>query len=260
MFLIDTHTHIYLPEFDADRLQLLDRAVTAGISMLLMPAIDSTTHEIMLQVEKEFKVCKSMIGLHPCSVKNNFAEELNIIDIWLQKRKFIAVGEIGLDLHWDKTFLEQQHKVFHKQIEWALQYDLPVVIHSRNATSECIRVVQQYNSLRGVFHCFSGTKEQAEQIIDLGFYLGMGGVSTFKNAGLDKVIEQIGLSNVLLETDAPYLSPVPFRGKRNQPEYLVLIAERLSLLSGIVLGEVADITTTNARKLFKITEKLSGGL
>lgn len=252
MLLIDTHTHIYLPEFNEDRVQLIERSVEDGISTFLMPAIDSTTHESMLLVEEEFQPCIAMMGLHPCSVKNDYLPELEIVESWLQKRNFIAVGEIGLDMYWDKTFLVQQHEAFHTQIEWALKYDLPAVIHSRDATAECIKVVQQYTNLRGVFHCFSGTIDQAREIIDLGFYLGIGGVVTFKNGGLDKVIEQIGIANVVLETDAPYLAPVPFRGKRNKPEYLMHIARKISTVSGKELSEVSDITSANARKLFNL--------
>jgi len=252
MLLIDTHIHIYLPEFNEDRVQLIENSVVAGISTFFMPAIDSTTHEIMLQVEDEFQPCIAMMGLHPCSVKNDYLQELETVKTWLQKRKFIAVGETGLDLYWDKTFLVQQYEAFHAQIEWALNYDLPVVIHSRDATAECIKVVQQYKNLRGVFHCFSGTIDQAKEIIDLGFYLGIGGVVTFKNGGLDKVIEQLGIANVVMETDAPYLAPVPFRGKRNHPEYLMHIARKISTVSGKDLREVVDITSANARKLFNL--------
>ena len=213
MTLIDTHSHIYSTEFANDRSLMLERAEKEGIGKILLPAVDSESHELMLQVEKENSgKCFSMMGVHPCSIKENYQAELKIASEYFDQRKFIAVGEIGLDFYWDKTFTEQQYLAFHEQIEWALHFDIPIVIHSRNATDECIKVVTEHQKgkLQGVFHCFSGTTEQAQQIIDLGFYLGIGGVLTFKNSGLDKVMESIGLENVVLETDAPYLAPVPF--------------------------------------------------
>ena len=220
-----------------------------------MPAIDSSTHDKMLAIEVEFPICVSMMGLHPCSVKENFQEEIKIIKEHLSKRKFIAVGEIGLDFYWDLSFQEQQYEAFRSQIKLALQYHLPVVIHSRNAIDECIEVVREYPGLRGVFHCFSGNEVQAEKILELDFLLGIGGVVTFKNAGLDKVIERVGIANVILETDAPYLSPVPFRGKRNEPAYTKLVAEKLATITGKSLNEIAELTTANANKLFKQVEQ-----
>jgi TatD DNase family protein len=255
MNIIDTHSHIYLPEFDTDRVAMLERAATLGVNTILMPAIDSSTHVQMLALEEGFgNSCNSMMGLHPCSVKENYADELEIVESYFEKREFIAVGEIGLDFYWDKTFAENQYKAFHQQIEIALKYDVPVVIHSRNSTDECIEVVSQYatKKLRGVFHCFSGNIAQAEKITDLGFYLGIGGVVTFKNAGLDKVIEAISLDKIILETDAPYLAPVPFRGKRNEPAYLEYVVNKISLIKNCIEAEVALITTTNAKKLFAL--------
>lgn len=250
--LIDTHAHIYLPEFDKDRRELIVNAAEEGVTAIYMPAIDITTHEPMLQTEIQYPICKSMMGLHPCSVKEDFEKELLVVGHYLLQRKFIAVGETGLDLYWDKTFVKQQYEAFHKQIELSLRFDLPIVIHSRNATDECIEVVQQYPEARGVFHCFSGTSEQAQKIMDLNFKLGIGGVVTFKNAGLDKVIQAIGLSHVILETDAPYLAPVPFRGKRNEPAYIKLMAEKIAALLNTSVDEVAKLTTQNAEKLFCI--------
>jgi TatD DNase family protein len=255
MNIIDTHSHIYLPEFDADREKMLDRAAALGVSKILMPAIDSSTHMQMLALEKSFSSsCSSMMGLHPCSVKENYADELAVVESYFDMRKFIAVGEIGLDFYWDKTFIENQYKAFHLQIELAIKYNVPIVIHSRNSTDECIEVVSQYakRQLRGVFHCFSGNIAQAEKIIDVGFYLGIGGVVTFKNAGLDKVIEVISLDKVMLETDAPYLAPVPFRGKRNEPVYLEYVINKISALKNYTVEDVALITTTNAKKLFAL--------
>jgi TatD DNase family protein len=252
-YLIDTHAHIYLPEFE-DRKAIMTAAKTAGVKEVYLPAIDSSTHEMMLEVEAEFAGCKSMMGLHPCSVKDNFSEEINIIKDYLAKRQFIAVGEIGLDFYWDKTFTNQQYKAFHQQIELALEYNLPIVIHSRNATDECIDVVEQYPGLRGVFHCFSGNEEQAKKLMALNFLLGIGGVVTFKNSGLDKVIANIGLSSVILETDAPYLAPVPYRGKRNEPAYTRLVAEKIASILNLSLEEVALTTTQNAEKLFSLRQ------
>ncbi len=250
---IDTHSHIYLPEFDKDRTEMLQKAEKEGVSSIFMPAIDSATHEQMLQIELDFSGrCFSMMGLHPCSVKENFEEELRIAAAYLEKRKFIAVGEIGLDFYWDRAFSAQQYKAFHQQTEWALQYNIPIVIHSRNATDECIEVVAEHQKgkLKGVFHCFSGDAIQAQKVIDLGFYLGIGGVVTFKNSGLDKVMETVDMKNILLETDAPYLAPIPFRGKRNEPAYLKYVVEKLAAIKNISVEEVAAITTANAEKLF----------
>ena len=252
MYFIDTHTHIYLPEFDNDRDAMMRRAKEANIEIIIMPAIDSTTHDAMLTVESTYENCYSMIGLHPCSVNGDYEKELGIINKHLERRKFIAIGEIGLDFYWDKTFTGQQYEAFHKQIEIALQQHLPIVIHSRNAIDECIEVVREHNGVKGVFHCFSGDEEQARKIIELDFMLGIGGVVTFKNSGLDKVIGEIGLSNVILETDAPYLAPVPHRGKSNEPSYIKLIAEKLSTLCNCSIEKIAELTTENAKKLFKL--------
>lgn len=180
MYFIDTHTHIYLPEFDYDRDAAMQRAIEADVKITMLPAIDSSTHGSMITVEATYENCYAMIGLHPCSVNQDYEKELGIIDMYLKQRKFIAIGEIGLDFYWDKTFTEQQYQAFHKQIELALQYDLPIVIHSRNAVDECIAVVKEHPGITGVFHCFSGNEDQAKKIIDLGFLLGIGGVVTFK--------------------------------------------------------------------------------
>ncbi len=252
MYIIDTHAHIYLPEFDADRADCVTRAKEAGVETILMPAIDSSTHEIMLKTEEQYASCTAMMGLHPCSVKETYKQELEVIELHMQKRKFIAIGEIGLDFYWDKTFIEQQYEAFHWQINLALKYELPIVIHSRNAMDECISVVQQYPELTGVFHCFSGNYEQAAKILQTNFMLGIGGVVSFKNAGLDKVIERTGTERVVLETDAPYLAPVPYRGKRNEPAYARLVAEKLAQISGLSFEQVAELTTQNSKRLFKL--------
>ena len=253
MNLIDTHAHIYSDEFQNDKTVTIEKAKAAGVSKIIMPAIDSATHENMLRLEEEYAgTCISMMGLHPCSVKENYEEELRIAEEYLVKQKFIAVGEIGLDFYWDLSFKNQQYAAFHQQVEWALQYDIPISIHSRNATDECIKVVQEHQQgkLRGVFHCFSGTLQQAGQLIELGFYLGIGGVLTFKNAGLDKIVNEIDLVNIILETDAPYLAPVPFRGKRNECSYIPYIAQKLADIKEMPVDTIAAITTANAEKLF----------
>ena len=222
---------------------------------MFLPAIDSSTHPKQLEVEAEFPDrCISMMGLHPCSAKENVEEELLIVRRYLEQRPFVAVGEIGLDLYWDKTHLDQQYLAFERQVEWALEFDLPIVIHSRESMDRCIEVVKKFQNgkLRGVFHCFSGSIESARRIIDLGFYLGIGGVVTYKNAGLPAVLAEIALDHLLLETDAPYLTPVPHRGKRNEPSYLKIIAEKIAEAKFCSVKEVAEKTTANTRNLFRI--------
>ncbi len=253
MQLIDTHSHIYLPEFAADRIAIMERAEKEGVAKIIQPAIDSSTHDAMLETEKAFPaICASMMGLHPCSVKVDFKAELKIARDHLGQRKFVAVGETGLDFYWDKTFTEQQYEAFREQIGWALHYDIPIVIHSRNSIDECIAVVKenQNGKLKGVFHCFSGDLLQAQKVIELGFNLGIGGVLTFKNSGLDKVMEHASLDHVVLETDAPYLAPVPFRGKRNEPAYLKYVVEKLAGIKNIPKEDIAGITSSNAERLF----------
>jgi TatD DNase family protein len=254
MKLIDSHAHIYLTEFEADRAEMMERAKKSGIDTILMPAIDSSTHNAMMEMEKAWPGCHSMIGLHPCSVNQDFEKEIDVIEGLLKQRSFIAIGEIGLDFYWDKTFTEQQYLAFHKQLELAVRYALPVSIHSRNATRECIDVVKQHPGITGVFHCFSGTIEEANEIIGLGFYLGIGGVVTFKNSGLDKVVAAVGIDHVILETDAPYLAPVPFRGKRNEPWYLKYVVEKMAGVTGIGPEQVAETTNRNTERLFGLAE------
>jgi TatD DNase family protein len=255
MKLIDTHTHLYLSDFTADIDEVIKRAGNEGVENFYLPAIDSSETENLLALEKKYPdKCFAMMGLHPCSVKENYKEELNIVYNWLQKRKFAAIGEIGLDFYWDKTFTEQQYKSFQQQIEWAIQFNLPVVIHTREAMQETIDVVNDYTSknLRGIFHCFSGTLQNALDIIETKFYLGIGGVITYKNSGLAEVIKEIDLKHIVLETDAPYLTPVPFRGKRNESSYLKYIVQKIAEIKNISLQEVAEITTQNAGDIFSI--------
>ena len=253
--IIDTHSHIYLEEFDNDIDEVIQRAQNAGVGKILLPAIDQDHHQRVLNLSAKYpQVCLPMMGLHPCSVKEDYLTELEAVKNFLQKEEFIAVGEIGLDFYWDTSYREQQYDAFRKQIEWAKERNLPVVIHSRNAIDECIEVIKemQDGGLKGVFHCFSGTKEQAERIIETGFYLGIGGVLTFKKSGLDAVMADISLDYIVLETDAPYLAPVPFRGKRNESSYLVHIVAKLATLKQLSGVEIEKITTNNAIKLFTL--------
>ena len=252
--LVDTHTHIYLDQFDEDRAEMMQRAKENGVEKFYLPNIDSTSIEAMLKLEKENpETCFAMMGLHPCSVKENYKEELAIVKEWLDKRSFCAIGEIGIDLHWDASTLEIQIEAFRTQINWAKKLDLPIVIHSRKSTQEVLEVLraEKDEKLRGIFHCFGGSAEEAQQIIDLGFYLGIGGVLTFKKSGLDKTMEEVSLENVVLETDAPYLAPTPYRGKRNESSYVKLVAEKLADVKGISLEEVTKITTRNAALIFE---------
>ena len=250
---VDTHTHLYAEEFNGDRKEMIEKAITAGVSKFYLPNIDSTSIEGMLQLEKDFPgVCMPMMGLHPCSVNARVEEELKIVEDWLQKRKFSAIGEIGIDLYWDKTFFEQQKMAFRKQIDWVLQYHYPIVIHCRDAFDEIYEVLASYKTLpKGIFHCFSGNLEQAEKVISLKtFKLGIGGVVTFKNSGLDKVVEQLDLKHIVLETDSPYLAPVPYRGKRNESAYLINVAEKVCGLKNVSMKQLAEITTKNASEIF----------
>ena len=253
MQLIDTHTHLYVKQFKNDYKETIERAIDKGVNKFYLPAIDSETHEDMLALEAAYPgQCLAMMGLHPCSVKANYEEELKVVENWLKKRHFCAIGEIGIDLHWDTTFFEQQKTVFKRQINWAKLLDIPIVIHSRKSTWEVIEILREEKSdkLRGIFHCFGGTVEEAQAIIDCGFHLGIGGVLTFKKAGLDKTIEAVDLEHIVLETDSPYLAPSPFRGKRNESAYLHIIAEKLATLKKVDLMEIAQVTSENAKKIF----------
>ncbi len=251
--LIDTHCHLYVEDFTEDRQKVMERAADENVAGFYLPAIDSNIIDAMLQMEKDFPgKCFAMMGLHPCSVKENYEAELLIAEQWLARRKFAAVGETGLDFYWDKTFVLQQYDSFKRQISWAKQYKIPVVIHSRESTQECIDVIKEMHdeNLSGVFHCFGGSYEQALQITELGFYMGIGGVITYKNSGLAAVIEKLPLGNIVLETDAPYLTPVPFRGKRNESAYLKYIVQKIADTKNISVEEVAAVTSLNAKKLF----------
>lgn len=258
MRLIDTHNHLYADAFDSDRMDVLQKAIDEGVEQILLPNIDLESIAGMLDLkETNPGVCMPMMGLHPCSVKEDYQTVLADMKRKLDEFPFIAVGEIGIDLYWDKTFQQEQVEAFKTQIHWAKEKGLPIAIHCREAFDEIIAVLDEENDdrLRGVFHCFSGSLEQANQVLAYGgFKLGIGGVLTFKNAGLDQVIEQVDLEHLILETDAPYLAPAPFRGKRNEPAYLLRVAEKLAEIKQVPLTKVAEITTQNAEELFKIKE------
>ena len=254
MILTDTHTHLYEAEFDTDRKEMISRANAEGVKKMYLPGIDSTAIESMLRMEIEYPgQCHAMMGLHPCYVKENYKEELKIVEAWLAKRTFCAVGEIGLDFYWDTSFKEQQYEAFHTQIEWALHYKRPIVIHTRNAMQETIDVVKSYagKGLYGIFHCFGGTMAEANDIVGAGFYLGIGGVVTYKKSGLAEVLASVALKHIVLETDAPYLAPVPFRGKRNESSYLKYVVDKLVEVYGVSAAEIAAITSANAEQIFK---------
>ncbi|MGE7777398.1 TatD family hydrolase [Chitinophaga sp. NPDC101104] len=252
---IDTHAHLYSDNFDSDRPEMVQRAIRQGVGTMLLPNIDEDSIGVMLALEAAFpEHCLPMMGLHPVYVKENVEEQLAIVRKWLETRKFWGVGEIGLDFYWDKSLQEQQYHAFRSQIRMALEFGLPIAIHSREATRACIDVVKELHDgrLTGVFHCFSGTLEEAEEIIGLGFYLGIGGVVTFKKSGLDAIVAQIPLEHIVLETDAPYLAPVPYRGKRNESSYIPLIAQTVADVKNLKIEDVASITTANAQQLFKM--------
>ena len=251
--MIDTHCHLYTKEFDDDIDLVIERALNEGITKFYLPAIDAGCTKRMDDLENKFpSYCFAMAGLHPCSVKENYKEELLHVQKLLEQRKFKGIGETGLDFYWDKTFVNEQYIALEIQIELALQYNLPLILHTRNATQETIDVVKKYEGkgLKGIFHCFGGTLYEADQITGMNFFLGIGGVITYKNAGLAEVLEHIDIKHIVMETDAPYLSPVPMRGKRNESSYLKFIVEKLALVKGISVEEAKQISTVNAEKIF----------
>jgi len=255
MVLTDTHTHFYYETDPVKRDAMMERCFQNNIKRLFLPNVDSASILLVFDLVHAYPdVCYPMLGLHPCDVKDNFEEELANIEDAIAGNKIYAIGEIGIDLYWDKTTLDKQVEAFHTQIAWAKKLDLPIVIHCRNAFDEVYKVLLEENDekLRGIFHCFSGTVEQARQVIELGFYLGIGGVVTYKNSGLDKVVEQIDLKNIVLETDSPYLTPVPFRGKPNESSYLIHVAQKVADLHQTDVAAVADITTANSKIIFGV--------
>lgn len=251
----DTHTHLYVQEFDADRTEVIARAQAAGVSQFVLPAIDSQTTEAMHQLKRDYpNRVHLMMGLHPTHVGSNVEKELAHVKEQLQTHSFVAVGEIGIDLYWDTSTLKQQQMAFQTQIRWAKEKDLPIVIHCRNAFDEIFEILEQEksSSLRGIFHCFTGNLEQAHRAISYGMKLGIGGVVTFKNGKIDQFLNQIDLKHIVLETDAPYLAPVPYRGKRNESAYLLNVADRVAELYGKNLDEVSKITTHNSKSIFGV--------
>ena len=254
MSLIDTHSHLYSSEFDSDRDEMIQNAISKGVSKLFIPSIDASYTQKMYNLEKQYpENVFLMMGLHPCYVKENYLEELQHVETELAKRKFSAIGEIGIDLYWDKTTLDIQKKAFQYQIQLAKKYKLPINIHGRDAFDEIFEVLELEKSddLFGIFHCFSGDYEQALKAISYNMKLGIGGVVTFKNGKIDQFLHQIAIENIVLETDSPYLAPAPFRGKRNESAYVTLVAEKLSGIYNLPVEEVARITTNNALSVFK---------
>jgi TatD DNase family protein len=255
MTFIDTHAHLYAEEFDSDRTEMLKRSIQNGVSKILLPNIDSSSIEGLLSLQKEFpENCFPMMGLHPCSVNAGYKAELEIVrQSLLSNSGFIAVGEIGMDLYWDKTFQKEQEDAFILQCEWAIELNLPIAIHTRNAHSETVKCLHELKEIpRGVFHCFGGTIAEANEIIELGFKLGIGGIVTYKNSKLPEVLRSIAIEHIIMETDSPYLPPVPYRGKRNESSYIPLIADKLAEIYELNTVEIAKLTTANAESLFKL--------
>lgn len=253
MQFIDTHTHLYSPEFETDTEDMIQRAIDAGVERFYLPAIDSSYTHAMVQTKHLFPDrVFLMAGLHPTSVKDDFERELRHVEEFMAEHEFAGIGESGLDYYWDKTFVQEQKKSLHRHCEWAISKNKPLILHTRDSIDDTMAIIRSYEGagLRGIFHCFSGNKRQAEEITGLGFYLGIGGVLTFKNSGLDEVIKDISLDHLVLETDSPYLAPAPYRGKRNESSYLPLIAEKLALIKHESIDEVARVTTENANRIF----------
>lgn len=254
---IDTHAHIYSEEFIDDLELMISNAHTHGITDIYMPNIDSSSIARMLWIQDNFEGCHATIGLHPCYVKENYKDELKTMENWLGKASFVGVGEIGIDLYWDKTYVDAQYEAFSFQISMAKDAGLPIIIHSRESLDLTIQAVSdlQDGRLKGIFHCFNGNLDQAKKIIDLGFYMGIGGVITYKNAGVDKVVEALTVDHLVLETDAPYLTPVPHRGKRNESAYISIIAQKIAEIKSCKIEEIASATTFNAKMIFGDTPK-----
>jgi TatD DNase family protein len=253
--LIDTHCHLYLEDFEADLEDVLNRAAEEGVRRIYMPSIDSNHLKRMLDLQQTYKGrCYSMLGLHPCYVRENFRDELQIMKEAIEKDQFFAIGEIGLDYYWDRSFDGQQMICFREQIDMAIRHDLPIVIHSRSSMDDCIKVLKEKkgSNVRGIFHCFSGNIGNAHDIIDCGFLLGIGGVVTYKNSGLAAVVAQVPLEHIVLETDAPYLTPAPFRGKRNESSYLKYVVTKIAEAKNVPEEEVATATTANANRIFAV--------
>ncbi len=256
MKLIDTHAHLFSEEFDRDRTEVVERAIAAGVTKMFLPNIDSSSIASLLKLEEQFpENCFAMMGLHPGSVNEKYGDELSIVEHWLAKRRFCAIGEIGMDYYWDKTFVPQQKDAFEKQLDLAKKYALPAIIHQRECFDDLFEIVRSKNdkNLRGIFHCFTGTLEQANKIIGLGgFKLGIGGVITYKKSELPETLKHIELNHIVLETDSPYLPPAPHRGKRNESSYIALVVQKIAEVKGISVEEVAAITTKNSEEVFSL--------
>lgn len=255
MKLVDTHAHLYSQKFDEDRCEVMKRAFDEGVEKIFLPNVDSESIDGMFALEKAYpNKVHALMGLHPCSVQENYEAELKIVEKWLGERTYKAVGEIGIDLYWDKSTFEIQKIAFRRQISWAKELKIPIIIHARESLDEIIQIVREEKDerLTGIFHCFTGTENHARQIMDLEFYMGLGGVLTFKKSGLDKVVSEIPMDYLVLETDAPYLSPTPKRGKRNESSYIKYVAEKLATVKQLSIEEVATITTKNAYTVFKV--------
>lgn len=253
MRFIETHAHIYSKKFEGDREKIVEESLAEGVEKIYMPNIDVPSIDDMLKLEQLFpEVCIPMMGLHPCDVKPDFAKDLYIMEEWIAKRDFAGIGETGIDLYWDKTYLSEQKESLKVHAEWAKQKGWPLILHCRESMDETLEVIEAMHDTRlfGIFHCFSGTLEQAKRIIDLGFYLGIGGTVTYKNSGLKELLPQLGIEHLVLETDSPYLAPVPLRGKRNSPSNIPLIAKEIAAILNMELGLVAAVTTKNADLLF----------
>lgn len=253
--LIDTHSHIYSDEFNGEFDEIIRRSVESGVGKILLPNIDSSSIKMLLEISKRYKnICYPMIGIHPTSVNEDFEDELEVFEYWLNKQKFVGIGEIGIDLYWDDTFREEQEFVFRRQLKYAKKLDLPVSVHIRESFDIVLENIKKeyFKGMKGVFHCFTGNADQAKEVIDLGFKIGVGGIVTFKNSGIDKMVAQLKPEDIVLETDAPYLAPVPYRGKRNESSYLVHVLKKVAEIYGIPEQQMADITTQTATSLFKI--------
>jgi TatD DNase family protein len=255
LMITDTHTHLYSEQFDEDRALMMQRAKDKGVSRFFIPAIDSSYTQRMFDLEKNYpEDVFLMMGLHPTSVKENYQEELALVKKWIDSRDFIAIGEIGIDLYWDQTFLPQQQEAFRTQIQWAKEKKLPIVIHCREAFDEIFEVLETEKGadLFGIFHCFTGTLDQAHKAISYGMKLGIGGVATFKNGKIDQFLHQIDLKHIVLETDAPYLAPTPYRGKRNESSYITQVVDKLVDIYGLTFEEISEITTQNSKDVFGV--------
>ncbi len=253
--LIDTHSHIYTGDFNSDIDEVVQNAYNNDVKKIVLPNIDAGTIKRLVDLSNAYPhICYPLMGLHPTSVQADYKEELEAIEYWLDKQKFYGIGEIGIDLYWDKTYIEEQKDAFRHQIKLAKANNLPIVIHLRNSFNEVYKIVkeEQDGTLKGIFHCFSGSEKEARKIVDQGFLLGIGGVVTFKNGTLAEVIKKVDLKNIVLETDSPYLAPVPKRGRRNESSYLIFIAQKIAEIYDVPVEKVAEITTANARNLFGI--------